>query len=104
MIIHFESDGGFGYFPALSRPLRIDTAQLAPDDARDLEGLVDRANFFDQPSDLGASHPGAADHRSYTITVEDAGRTHTVKTSDAAQNSALQPLIDFLRSRQRGSA
>jgi len=65
---------------------------------------VDRARFFDQPSDPGEPHPGAADHRTYTITVEDGGRTHTVKTGDTAQNPELQPLIDSLRARQRASA
>jgi Emfourin len=104
MIIHFESEGGFGYFPGLRRPLRIDTTQLAPDEAKDLEGLVERARFFDQPADAGAPPPGAADHRSYTISVEDGDRTHTVRTNDTVQNPDLQPLIDSLRARHRASA
>jgi hypothetical protein len=104
MVIRFESEGGFGYFPGLSRPLRIDTSKLAPEEARRLEGLVDRAEFFDQPSRLGAPQPGAADYRSYTITVEDGGRTHTVNADDTTENQELQPLVDYLRAAQRAGA
>jgi hypothetical protein len=104
MVIQFESEGGFGYFPGLSRPLRIDTSKLAPEQAKHLEELVDHAEFFDQPSRLSAPHPGAADFRSYTITVEDGDRTHTVKTDDITENAELQPLVDYLRAAQRTSA
>jgi hypothetical protein len=101
MIINFQSSGGFAHFPGLSRPVRIDTAELAPEQADQLNGLVERARFFEQPSEVGAPPPGAADLRSYTITVEDGGRTHTVQTSDALTDAALRDLVAHLRTRQR---
>lgn len=101
MIINFESEGGFAHFPGLSRPLRIDTADLPPEEAKDVEDLVQRAHFFDQAAVLGTPPPGAADLRSYTITVQDGGRTHTVTTSEALSDEALRDLIEHLRSRQR---
>jgi hypothetical protein len=100
VVINFESEGGFAHFPGLSRPVRIDTAELAPEQAERLTGLVERARFFEQPHEVGAPPPGAADLRSYTITVQDGDRTHTVRTSDALADPALRDLVEHLRSRQ----
>jgi hypothetical protein len=97
VVINFESGGGFAHFPGLSRPVRIDTAELAPEQAVQLEGLVERARFFEQPPETGAPPPGAADLRSYTITVQDGDRTHTVRTSDALADPALRDLVEHLR-------
>jgi hypothetical protein len=97
VVVNFESGGGFAHFPGLSRPVRIDTAELAPEQADRLKGLVERARFFEQPAEVGAPPPGAADLRSYTITVQDADRTHTVKTSDALEDPALRDLVEHLR-------
>jgi hypothetical protein len=101
VVINFESGGGFAHFPGLSRPVRIDTAELAPEQADHLKGLVERARFFEQPAEVGAPPPGAADLRSYTITVEDGDRRHTVKTSDALADPALRDLVEHLRTHQR---
>ena len=97
MVVNYESDGGFDHFPGLSRPVRIDTTELAAEQADRLKGLVERARFFELPAEVGAPPPGAADLRSYTITVQDADRTHTVKTSDALEDPALRDLVEHLR-------
>jgi hypothetical protein len=104
MIVNFESSGGFAQFPGLSRPLRIDTTQLAPEQAGQLKGLVERARFFEQPPEVGAPPPGAADLRSYTITVEEGNRKHTVQTSDALTDPALRDLLEHLRTHQRAQS
>jgi hypothetical protein len=104
VLINFESDGGFAHFPGLSRPVRIDTAELAPEQAEHLNGLVERARFFEQPSEVGAPPSGAADLRSYTITVRDGDRTHTVRTSDALEDPALRDLVEHLRAHQRAQS
>jgi Emfourin len=100
MIINFQSSGGFAHFPGLSRPVRIDTDELAPDEAGRLNGLVERARFFEQPPEVGTPPPGAADLRSYTITVEEGDRKHTVQTSDALTDGALRDLVEHLRAHQ----
>lgn len=41
MVIDFESGGGFAEFPCLSRPVRIDTAELAPEQADQPKDLVE---------------------------------------------------------------
>jgi hypothetical protein len=97
VVVNFESGGGFAHFPGLSRPVRIDTTELAPAQADQLKGLVERARFFEQPAEVGGPPPAAADLRSYTITVQDGDRTHTVKTSDALEDPALRDLIEHLR-------
>jgi hypothetical protein len=97
VVINFESGGGFAHFPGLSRQVRIDTDALAAEQADQLKGLVERARFFEQPAEVGAPPPGAADLRSYTITVRDGDRTHTVKTSDALEDPALRDLVEHLR-------
>lgn len=101
MIINFQSEGGFAHLPGLSRPLRIDTAELPPKQADELEGLVERARFFEQPPTVGGPPPGAADLRSYTITVDDGSRIHTVQTSDALSDPDLRDLVERLRAHQR---
>ena len=104
MRIGFQSEGGFGYFPGLDRPLTIDTSQLSPEKASTLEALVRAADFFGRPKTLGAADLGAADHRSYTLTVEDGGRSHAIRVSDPVNDSAIQALVDYLRLEQRSDS
>lgn len=95
MRIQFQVDGGIAYFPGLSRPVTIDTAQLSEADAAELRRLVDAAQFFDLP--VAASRGrGAADYRQYTITAEDGRHRHTIRLSDPIEGQALQALVDYL--------
>jgi hypothetical protein len=104
VIVNFESEGGFAHFPGLSRPLRLDTEELSPEQAIRLKGLVEHARFFEQPPEVGGPPPGAADLRSYTITVSDGDRTHTLRTSDALADPALRNLLEHLISVRGSSA
>jgi len=99
MRIEFATEGGIAFFPGLSRPTRIDSADLAPGEARELERLLADANFFDLPEQRRAIPKGAADYQQYTITVEDHGRRHTVRLADPIEDARLQALVDFLRRR-----
>jgi hypothetical protein len=99
MWIKFQSDGGFGYFPGLSAPVMLDTSTLPPREAESIEALVERARFFELPAQVNAPAPGAADYRTYTITVEDGGRAHTIKATEPLQDPQLQALIGYLASR-----
>lgn len=102
MRIQFQVEGGLAHFPGLSRPVTIDTASLPSSEASELEGLVQRARFFTLPAQVGG--PPKPDARTYTISVEAAGRTTTVKIFEPIEDSALQSLVDKLRARQRGVA
>ena len=65
------------------------------------ENLFRGADFFSRPEEVGAPAPGAADHRYYTITAKDDGRSHTIRVTEAVQDTALQALIDYLLAEQR---
>ena len=88
--------GGVGFFPGLAAPKNIDVDALPEADRTTLKSLIDAAAFLSLPSRVPAAS-GAADYRTYEITVEDGGRRHTVAVSDPVENPALRNLIDKLR-------
>lgn len=96
MRIHFKTDGGIAAFPGLSRPVSINSDDLSPAEADQLKRRIDEARFFEQPAIAEAAARGAADYRQYTITVEDKGRSHTVRFVDPVKDPGLQALVDFL--------
>jgi hypothetical protein len=97
MKINFEMNGGFAYFPALSGPFTIDTAQIDPIAANQLESLVQKSHFFEQPAQAGTMLKGAADYRTYTITVNDGSRVHTIQLTDPITDTNLQQLVSQLQ-------
>ena len=97
MRVEFTTEGGIAFFPGLSRPAVIVSADLAPTDAAELKRLVDDASFFEQPAQPRTMPKGAADYRQYTISVDDGGRRHAIRLSDPVENPRLQALLDFLR-------
>lgn len=102
MKITFKASGGFVFLPGLSQPFAIDTEELAPQAAHELEALVLESQFFAQPA--RAEGPvGAADYRTYTITVEDGPRIHTIEFTDLIDNASLQQLAARLHHLARSS-
>lgn len=97
MKITFEMNGGFAHIPALSGPVTIDTAQIAPQVATQLESLVRGSRFFDQPARAQTVAKGAADYRTYTVTVEDGPRVHTIQLIDPITDANLERLVSHLR-------
>jgi hypothetical protein len=97
MHIVLTTEGGLAFFPGLSRPDVIDSHDLSAAEAAELERLLDSAHFFELPEDSRALHHGAADHRQYTISVENQNRRHTVRLADPVENPQLQALLNFLR-------
>jgi hypothetical protein len=95
MRIQFETLGGFAYFPGLQRPIRIDTERLPTLQAGELESMVRAARFFDQSDSIQPA--GAADYRSYRITVEDGEKSHTVKVVESTADHSLLALLAYLR-------
>ena len=102
MQIHFERTGGV---TGRSLTATLDTETLSPEEAHRLREMVDAAGFFELPAVIVTPAPGV-DRFYYTLTVDTAGRQHTVHTSDAAAPEALRPLLDWLtdvaRRTQRG--
>jgi hypothetical protein len=96
MKIEFERSGGFmGRTVSLS----LDLDDLPSPQAHTLSLLVDQADFFNLPADSPA--PPMPDSISYTITVTDGARRHTVRASDTSAPEKLRPLLTDLSARAR---
>jgi hypothetical protein len=104
MKITFEMSGGFAHIPALSRPVITDTEHVDTRLADRLESLVQESSFFDRPPRLDTRAKGAADYRTYTITVQDGPRVHTVELTDPITDQNLDRLVSFLRNMSYPSA
>ena len=96
MRVELQTEGGVAYFPGLSKPVVVNSAELPKAQASQLQQLVDDAHFFELPAVSRSLPKGAADMRSYTITVEDGRRRSTVRLIDPIENTNLQALIKFL--------
>ena len=96
MKITFEMSGGFAHIPGLSGPVTIDTAQIDPQVATELESLVRQSRFFDQLARDQSPARGAADYRTYTITVQDGPQVHTIQLTDPIRDTNLGRLVSRL--------
>ena len=103
MKITFKMNGGFAYIPALGKPVILDTAKIDPQVADQLESIVRESRFFDQPALIDTTAKGAADYRTYTVTVEDGTRVHTVQLTDPITDANLERLVSRLRVTARQS-
>lgn len=95
MRVRFQKGGGIAYFPGLAAPRTIDVDALSEPQRRELVGLIDDSDFFSLPLEMPAV-PGAADYRTYRITVEDGARSHSVIVSEPVRSAPLARLIEFL--------
>lgn len=103
MKITFEMSGGFAYFPTRSRPVIIDTIQIDPQVADQLESFVRESRFFDQPARVDTTAKGAADYQTYTITVQDGTHVHTIQLTDPINDANLEQLVSRLQLMARSS-
>jgi hypothetical protein len=99
--IELETEGGFAAFPGLARPVTIDTAALPTEEAETIAGLVRDARFFARPEPEQAMPPGAADYRTYTITVEDGAQRRMLRVHDPITDAHLAALIARVRAAGR---
>lgn len=66
-----------------------------PDDiSQHLHNMITASNFFETPA-LNEEFSGP-DEFEYTVTVEAANSTHTVRTTDSSMPESLRPLIEDL--------
>jgi hypothetical protein len=101
MRVQLKTEGGSAYFPGLSKPITIDSAEMPAEEAAELDRLVKAARFFDQPALVGAPAPGAADYQQYTITIDDGKQHHTVRMTDFATDPDLQALLNYLQAKAK---
>ena len=86
--------------------MTIDTASLEPAEAAALESAVRDARFTELPPQVGGAPAGAADRRTYRITVDDGQHANSVSIIEPVTDPTLQRLVscvEQLRRRARGS-
>jgi hypothetical protein len=94
MKIYFEQSGGLA---GIANNISIDSNSLDPQEASELQHLIDNANFFDLPSEPIAQLRGA-DYLEYKITIEtEDNKKHSIKTTDLTVPASVAPLIRYLR-------
>lgn len=101
MRVELRTEGGIAFFPGLSKPVVIDDATLSAQQADELDRLLDETAFFEQPERVGTAVLGAADYRSYTISVDDGERQHTITLTEPIQDVRLQELLQFLQTQAK---
>jgi hypothetical protein len=89
MIIHLIRSGGFG---GMRREVRVETQSLPREVREPLEGLVQDSGFFSLPGKFPKPGKGA-DYFTYSITVDDGKRVHTVQVSEPSLPDSLRPLV-----------
>ena len=104
MRVELQIEGGIAYFPGLSKPVVVNSADLPTEQASELQQLIDDSHFFELPAASRSLPKGAADMRSYTITVEVGRRRSTVRLVDPIEDERLQALIDFLQDQRISQA
>jgi hypothetical protein len=90
--VHFERTGGFA---GIRLATSVDTADLPEEEARALEEKIQAARFFEQPGQM-RSAGNEPDRFQYKITVEQAGKSHTVEVGETSMPEDLQPLVEHL--------
>jgi Emfourin len=100
MKLHFERSGGFA---GLRQIHDIGPADLTPEDTAELNSLVESSHFFDLPSQLHATNPGA-DRFHYKLALDTGNRQHTVELDDAAVPQNVRPLINWIAAKSRTPA
>ena len=94
MVVTLATHGGLAAGLRLgAAPVVVDAARLPEADVRALGELVRAARAEPPPPVAGGS---ARDAMSYTVTVEDEGRSEELRRSDEAMTPAFAALLDWL--------
>ncbi|MDZ7290744.1 MAG: hypothetical protein ONB44_18580 [candidate division KSB1 bacterium] len=99
MRIEFKTEGGFAFFPGLSKPVTIDSDEFSDDEVNELQRLLQTTRFFDLPTQMSKAAPQAADMQKYKITIKDKKISHTVQLHDTLDDPDLQKLLTFIKAK-----
>src|SRR5262245_47607931 len=101
MRVQFKTEGGIAYFPGLSKPATIDSADMAQQEADAFAQVVVAGSSGTLPARPRTLPNGAAYYDQYTIAIEDGQRHHTVRLTDPIESPEIQALVGFLREKAR---
>jgi hypothetical protein len=92
MQIRYLQSGGFS---GMRKTSVVNTLTLPAREAKKVEDLVESAGFFNLPEKFPKPKSGA-DYFTYSLTVEDGDRSHSVEVSEPSAPASLRPLIRYL--------
>jgi hypothetical protein len=98
MRITVSTEGGIANFPGLQRPVSFSVDELPSAQQSELRSLIDQCDFFNLPAHPERPAAGAADYRTYVITVETPERTHTLTVHEPVKDERLRRLVQLVRS------
>lgn len=101
MRISFKRSGGVaGNVNYSAPPLEIDLDELPADRAEELRRLVEEARLLDQPPPTAAAS-AARDELGYELTVEEGGRSRTIRAGGEPADAGLTSLLEWLDDERR---
>ena len=92
--VRFQNTDGLVFLSRVKPPVALDDALLGETDRLNLQQLVRAARFFDLPDQTPSNINGGP---AWYITIEDAGRQHSVKVGQPVQGPAMRRLVERLR-------
>jgi hypothetical protein len=87
--IVFSRTGGFAGLRVSSV---FEPGTLPSSEEDEIRRMVDQSGFFELPTEIAARSPGA-DRFVYQVTIEEAGKSHSVQVAEAAAPESLKPLL-----------
>ena len=96
MQISISQSGGVAYFPGLSKPRTLDVESLSDADQQELRQLVEASGFFHLAGD-SPSGQQASDCLSYTLSISEEGRQHTICVIAPCKAGPLENLLHCVR-------
>jgi hypothetical protein len=98
MHVRLMISGGLVYSAGIAHPLTLDSERLTSTDEALLRRLLDDAHFWKlPPKDPAAAPP--VDIRSYDLTIEESGKTQSVRLIDPVEEPRLHALLEFIKQR-----
>ena len=89
-----------GGFAGIGQTNSVSTDQMPAEEGQKLRDLVEAAGFYDLPSEIRSTVPGA-DRFQYKITVDGERGSHTVNVDEGAVPPRLQPVVDWMKNTAR---
>jgi hypothetical protein len=96
------SSTGLFYSPGLAAPVEFDLAALPQAEAARIAALVRDAHLLDRPAAMpeSVSRP-MPDARSFTVTIEQDGRSRTLELTEPIADPTLRDLVRCLQEQAR---
>jgi Emfourin len=98
MQIRYMRSGGFS---GIKTTGVVDTRALPAIEAKKVEDLIASAGFFSLPKIFPKPKSGA-DYFTWSLTVEDGNRSHSVEVSEPSAPDTLRLLIRYLAATKKG--